>query len=131
MGHRPGGEDSLDPLRALAALRMGEAARATLGRVGAHLAIHFEEHIPEPRFTDPVNASALGTCCDLAHLATVLRQQWERSDGHLRSNITTWAQILEREVEALRLVVPSLEEEDLEITKTEIPVPREENRSAP
>jgi hypothetical protein len=128
MDHRPGADDSLDPLRALAALRMGEGTRATLGRVGAHLAVHFEEHTPEPRLAEPAHASSIGACCDLAYLATVLRQQREHSDGHLRSKVTTWAQILEREAEVLRMVVPPREEEDFEITKTEIPVPRGEGR---
>jgi hypothetical protein len=125
MGYRTRGEESLDPLRALAALRLDDGARATVGRVGVQLAIYFEEYAPEPRLADPVNASAIGAYCDIAHLATVLRQQEERTDGPFQGQLATWARALEREAGVLRLVVPSLEEEDPEITRTEIPVPRE------
>jgi hypothetical protein len=126
MGHRQTeDEDAMDPLRALAALRIEPTAHATLGRVGAQLATHFEEHAPEPRLADPLHASAIGPYCDLAHLATVLRQQQERTEGALKEQVATWASALEQEVQVLRLVVPErLEQDDSEITKTEIPVPR-------
>jgi hypothetical protein len=124
MGYRSRKENSLDPLRALSALRLAEGARTTVGRVGAQLAIYFEEHAPEPRLADPVNASAIGAYCDIAHLATVLRQQEERTEGPLQAQLAAWGHALEREARVLRLVVPPLGEDDPEITKTEIPVPR-------
>jgi hypothetical protein len=43
----------------------------------------------------------------------------------LQAEIAAWAVALEREVGVLRLVVPSIEEEDQEITWTDIPVPRD------
>jgi hypothetical protein len=127
MGFRRGSyEEPLDPLRALAALRIAESGRATLGRVGAQLAAHFEEHAPEPRLAEPMDASAIGVYCDVVFLATVLRQQEERTEGAYQAQMATWARILEEEAQVLRLVVPDLADgEDFEITKTEIPVPQE------
>jgi hypothetical protein len=123
--------DSMDPVRALAALRLAEPALGVLQRVGTRLAYHCAEHTASGAqgLREPVHASAIGAYCDIAHLATVLRQQEERTEGPMQGQLATWARTLEREAEVLRLVVPPLEEDDPEITKTEIPVPREKEGS--
>ncbi len=118
--------DTYNPLRALAALRIGEPARSALGRLGGRAAEFFEDNPCGPRLmNDLLHAVAVGVHADLDYLAGVLRQQVERTDGPLQAEIAAWVRTLEREVEVLRLVVPSIEEEDQEITRTEIPVPRD------
>jgi hypothetical protein len=125
-GGGPGFGDTYNPLRALAALRIGEPARSALGRLGARAAEFFEDNPSGPRLmNDLLHAVAVGVHADLDYLLSVLRQQEERTDGPLQAEIATWARTLEREVEVLRLVVPSLGEEDQEVTWTEIPVPRD------
>jgi len=118
--------DTYNPLRALAALRIGEPARSALGRLGGRAAEFFEDNPSGPRLmNDLLHAVAVGVHADLDYLLSVLRQQVERTDGPLQAEIAAWARTLEREVEVLRLVVPSIEEEDQEITWTEIPVPQD------
>jgi len=125
-GERPGFGDTYNPLRALAALRIGEPARSALGRLGARAAEYFEDNPSGPRLmNDLLHAVAVGVHADLDYLLSVLRQQVERTDGPLQAEIATWVRTLEREVEVLRLVVPSIKEEDQEITWTEIPVPQD------
>jgi hypothetical protein len=125
-GDGPGFGDTYNPLRALAALRIGEPARSALGRLGARAAEYFEDNPSGPRLmNDPLHAVAVGVHADLDYLLSVLRQQEERTDGPLQAEIAAWARTLERDVAVLRLVVPSLEEGDQEITRTEIPVPRD------
>jgi len=125
-GDGPGLGESDNPLRALAALRISEPARSALGRLGGQVAEFFEDNPSGPRLmNDLLHAVAVGVHADLDYLLTVLRQQEERTDGPLQAEIAAWARTLEREVEVLRMVVPSLEEEDQEITWTEIPVPRD------
>jgi len=125
-GEGPGFGDTYNPLRALAALRIGESARGALGRLGGRAAEYFEDSPTGPRLmNDLLHAVAVGVHADLDYLLTVLRQQVERTEGPLQAEIAAWARTLEREVEVLRLVVPSIEEEDQEITWTEIPVPRD------
>jgi len=116
-------DDSMDPVRALAALRMAEPGRSVLKRLGTDLAYCRTEHTPRV-LKEPAHGSAIGAYCDLDYLATVLRQQEERTDGTLKAEIATWAHTLEREVRRLHPVIPSIpDEEDLEITRPEIPVP--------
>jgi hypothetical protein len=123
-GGGPGFGDTYNPLRALAALRIGEPTRSALGRLGARAAEYFEDNPSGPRLmNDLLHAVAVGVHADLDYLLSVLRQQVERTDGPLKAEITAWVRTLEREVEVLRLVVPSIKEEDQEITWTEIPVP--------
>jgi len=125
-GGGPGLGDTYNPLRALAALRIGEPARGALGRLGARAAEFFEDNPCGPRLmNDLLHAVAVGVHADLDYLLSVLRQQVERTDGPLRAEIAAWAGVLEREVGVLRLAVPSIEEEDQEVTWTEIPVPRD------
>ena len=127
-------DDSMDPVRALAALRLAEPGRGVLKRLGTHLAYYCAEHAARPWvLNQPGHASAIGAFCDLDYLATVLRQQEERTHGTLKAQTATWARTLEREVEVLRLVVPALpdEEEDSEITKTESPAPKGEGDRSP
>jgi hypothetical protein len=123
-GGGPGFGDTYNPLRALAALRIGEPARSALGRLGGRAAEFFEDNPGDPRLmNDLLHAVAVGVHADLDYLLGVLRQQLERTDGPLRAEIAAWVGTLERDVEVLRLAVPSLEEDDQEITRTEIPVP--------
>jgi hypothetical protein len=118
--------DTYNPLRALAALRIGDPARSALGRLGGRAAEFIEDNPGGPRLmNDLLHAVAVGVHADLDYLAGVLRQQVERTDGPLQAEIAAWARTLERDVAVLRLVVPSLEEGDQEITRTEIPVPRD------
>ena len=125
-GDAPGFGDTYNPLRALAALRIGEPARRALGRLGGRAAEYFEDNPSGPRLmNDLLHAVAVGVHADLDYLLGVLRQQLERTDGPLQAEIAAWARTLEREVEVLRLVVPSIKEEDQEITRTEIPIPRD------
>jgi hypothetical protein len=125
-GEGPGLGDTYNPLRALAALRIGEPTRSALGRLGGQAAEFFEDNPGGPRLmNDLLHAVAVGVHADLDYLAGVLRQQVERTDGPLQVEIAAWARTLEREVGVLRLVVPSIKEEDQEITWTEIPVPQD------
>jgi hypothetical protein len=125
-GGGPALGDTYNPLRTLAALRIGEPARGALGRLGARAAEYFEDNPCGPRLmNDLLHAVAVGVHADLDYLLSVLRQQVERTDGPLQAEITAWVRTLEREVGVLRLVVPSIEEEDQEITWTEIPVPQD------
>jgi hypothetical protein len=125
-GDGPGFGDTYNPLRALAALRIGEPARSALGRLGARAAEFFEDNPCGRRLmNDLLHAVAVGVHADLDYLLSVLRQQVERTDGPLQAEIAAWARTLEREVGVLRLVVPSIKEEDQEITWTEIPVSRD------
>ncbi len=125
-GEGPGFGDTYNPLRALAALRIGEPARSALGRLGGRAAEFFEDNPCGPRLmNDLLHAVAVGVHADLEYLLSVLRQQLERTEGPLQAEIADWVGTLEREVEGLRLAVPSIKEEDQEITWTEIPVPRD------
>ena len=125
-GEGPGFGDTYNPLRALAALRIGEPARSALGRLGGRAAESFEDNPTGPRLmNDLLHAVAVGVHADLDYLLSVLRQQVERTDGPLQAEIAAWARTLEREVDVLRLVVPSIKEEDQEITWTEIPIARD------
>jgi hypothetical protein len=125
-GEGPGLGDTYNPLRALAALRIGEPARSALGRLGGRAAEYFEDNPCGPRLmNDLLHAVAVGVHADLDYLLSVLRQQEERTDGPLQAEIAAWARTLEQEVRALRLVVPSIKEGDQEVTWTEIPVPRD------
>ena len=128
-GNGPSLGETYNPLRALAALRIGEPACGALGRLGGRAAEYFEDNPTGPRLmNDLLHAVAVGVHADLDYLLTVLRQQLERTEGPLQAEIAAWARTLERDVEVLRLVVPSLEEEDQEITRTEIPIPLDVER---
>ena len=125
----PGLGNSYDPLRSLAALRLEEPGRSALARLGGRVAEFFETNSPSPRLVDDLlHAVAAGVHADLDYLLSVLRQQLGRTGGSFQEAISRWVGALERDVEVLRQAVPSIEEEDQEVTWTDIPVPQDLER---
>jgi|GEM_PF-1644344 len=122
----PGAEDARNPVRSLAAARIPGEPLAALGQLGGVVAAFYEEAAPPPRLVaDPLWAITAGVVCDLGYLAGVLREQAGRCAGGLRGELTRWVEILEKELDILRITLPGTRESgaDQAVTRDEIPVP--------
>jgi len=113
------------PLREVSRLWLPEEFSGPLHRLGAAAGECSAESPPGGRLVDDGTwASGAGVACDLGFLSLVLNRAAESCEGDLGPHLASWALELRHQSESLIACLPQEPEEQQEVTRTEVSVPR-------